>query len=480
MACDNKDNSVIGGFVWKFGERLIAQGVSFITSLVLARLLSADDYGLIALVLVFINLANVFITSGFATALIQKKDANTTDFSTIFFCSLACSILIYLFIFIISPVVAAFYNKQQLAVILRVYGLQIPLSVYNSVQVAYVSRHMMFRKVFTSTAVSALVSALVGIGMALMGCGVWALVIQSISLTIVSTLVMMVIVPWHPTMQFSFSAAKTMMRYSSRVLMADLSGTFFGEIRSLIIGRVYTSADLAYYAKGQQLPNLITGNLSTSIMAVIFPAMANESDNLDQVKYFAARSMRILSYVLFPTLFGLAAVMKPLVVLLYTVKWIECVPYAQMLCIGSAIGVLGIVPLQTLKAIGRSDVVLGLEMWKKPVYLVLLIIGVSINVFAVAVTMVLYEVYGLVVNMIQMKKYIGYSIGEQLFDILPAFLMASGMAILVFAAPTMENVILTILLKVLLGGLIYVITSVVLNLEPYRYILGLLRKWIGK
>ena len=480
MSENNASKSIVGGFIWKFGERLIAQGVSFLTSLVLARLLSPDDYGLIALVLVFINLANVFITSGFATALIQKKDANATDFSTIFYCSLACSLLIYLVIFLIAPVVAAFYEKQQLTAILRVYGLQVPLSVYNSVQVAYVSRHMMFRKVFVSTLISAIVSACIGIGMAGMGFGVWALVIQSISLTVISTLVMMVIVRWRPTRQFSAGAAKTMMKYSSRVLLADLSGTFFGEVRSLIVGRVYTSADLAFYTKGQQLPSLITGNLSTSIMAVLFPAMANESDNMEQVRYLAGRSLRILSYILFPALFGLAAVMHPLVTLLYTEKWIECVPYAQMLCIGSAIGVLGIVPLQTLKAIGRSDVVLSLEIWKKPVYVLLLIAGVSINVFAVAVTMVIYEIYGLIVNMVQMKKYVGYSIGEQVLDILPAFLLSGGMAVVAIVVPATQNVILTILIKALLGAGIYVVGSIVLKLEPYRYILGMLKTRIRK
>ena len=480
MGNQNPSESIVGGFIWKFGERLIAQGVSFVTSLVLARLLSPDDYGLIAIVLVFINLANVFITSGFATALIQKKDANSTDFSTIFYCSLVCSILIYLVIFLISPVVAVFYRMPQITPVLRVYGLQVPLSVYNSVQVAYVSRHMMFRKVFTSTMISALASAGIGVGMALLGYGVWALVAQSMSLTVVSTLVMAVIVPWHPTKKFSAGAAKTMMKYSSRVLLADLSGTFFGEVRSLIIGRVYTNADLAFYTKGQQLPNLITGNLSTSIMAVLFPAMANKSDNVEQVYNLARRSLRTLSYVLFPTLFGLAAVLRPLVIFLYTDKWVECVPYAQMLCMGYAIGVLGIVPLQTLKAIGRSDVVLGLEIWKKPVYVLLLVVGVNVSVSAVALTMVIYEIYGLIVNMLQMKKYIGYSIGQQLLDILPAFLLAGGMTILVLAVPAANSEILTILLKVLVGVVVYVIGSIVLNLEPYRYILSILKVRIRK
>lgn len=477
---DGIRNRIAGGFIWKFGERIVSQGVAFLVSLVLARLLSPDDYGLIALVLVFINLAGVFITSGFATALIQKKDANDTDFSTIFYCSLLCSVVIYLIIFVIAPLVASFYKNDLLKPVLWVFGLQVPLSVFNSIQTAYVSRHMLFKKVFFSTLVSAAASGGIGIGMAYGGFGVWALVGQSISMTVVNTLVLLVIVPWRPKRLFCWPSAKKMMKYSSRVLMADLSGTFFGEIRSLIIGRTYTSADLAYYTKGQQLPNLITGNLSQAIMAVLFPAMANESDNHAAVKRIAKRSLRVLSALMFPALLGLAATMEPLVTLLYTDKWADCVPYAQLLCFGSAVGVVGIVPLQTLKAIGRSDVVLRLEIWKKPVYVLLLIVGVSMNVTAVAVTMVIYEVYGLVVNMLQMKKHIKYALREQLIDVLPPMLLSMAMAVIVWLVPYVGGMVVTIAVKMLVGIAVYLLGAAILQLESVGYVMTMIKGFLKK
>ena len=472
-----QSGSIAGGLAWKFSERLVSQGVSFAVSLVLARLLSPEDYGLIALVLVFINLAGVFITSGFATALIQKKDADDTDFSTIFYCSLGCSLVIYLIIFLIAPPVAAFYGQPLLTQVLWVFGLQVPLGVFNSIQTAYVSRNMLFRKVFFSTLISAAVSGGVGVGMACLGWGVWALVGQALAMTVCNTLVMLVTVPWRPKLLFSRSAAKTLMAFSSKVLLADLSGTFFGEVRSLIIGRAYTGADLAFYTKGQQLPNLITGNLSQSIMTVLFPALANESDDYGEVRRLTGRSLGLMSFVLLPALFGRAAVMKPLVTLLYTDKWAACVPYAQLLCVGAAIGVLGIVPLQALKAIGRSDVVLGLEIWKKPVYVVLLVTGVCISVQAVAVTMVVYEIYGLAVNMLQMKKYIGYGWRRQLKDMLPSFLLAAAMAVAVWLLPAVGGAALTVAVKVLAGAALYVTAAALLRLEQFKNLLELLRKF---
>lgn len=470
MKQKGQGNTIAGGFIWKLGERLLIQGVAFIVSLVLARLLSPDDYGVIALVMVFINLAGVFITSGFATALIQKRDADKVDFSTMFYCSLLCSLVIYLVVYLLSPAIARFYAKPIVSPVLRVYALQVPLSVYNSIQTAYVCRNMQFRKTFLASLISAVISGAVGIAMAFFGFGVWALVAQSIVVTIVNTIVLAFMVSWHPQLLFSGKSAKSMMRYGSRVLMADLSGTFFNEVRSLIIGRVYTSADLAYYTKGQQLPNLITSNVNTSIVTVLFPAMANESDDYVKVKELAKRSVQVLSYIMLPMLFGLAAVMKPLVYMLFTEKWAQCIPYGQLLCIGSAISVLGIVPLQTLKAIGRSDVLLRLEFLKKPVYLISLIIGVRINVIAIAVSMVVYETYGVIVNMHQMKKYIHYSLGEQLLDVLPALALSVVMAFGVVLIPATGHVILTLAVKVLAGGAFYVAMSVLFRFRAFQYL----------
>ncbi len=480
MSENNSKNSIISGMFWKLGERLLSQGVSFVISVILARLLVPDDYGLIALIMVFINLANVFVVSGFSTALIQKKDADETDFSTIFYCVQLCSILLFVILFFAAPLVSQFYERNELTLLLRVFAIIVPLSAYNSVQVAYVSRHMLFHKIFYASIISAAVSGGIGIGLAYLGWGVWALVAQTIAATLINTLVMAITVPWRPCLKFSAASAKSLMKYGSRVLFADLSGTFFGELRSLIIGRVYTSADLAFYSKGQQIPTLLTNNLGNAIMTVMFPALANQSDDLEQVKQMAKRSMRVLSYILVPCMFGLAAVMKPLVLVLFTEKWAQTIPYGQILCVGYCIGIFSIISLQVLKAIGRSDVVLKLEIWKKPIYVILLIVGVQINVFAVAVTMVLYDIYGFFVNMIQMRKYINYNLREQFRDLFPAFSLGIVMAAGVLLIPTFDSLILTLIVKVLAGVVVYVGGSVLFKVETLQYLVAMIKEKIKK
>lgn len=472
--------SIIGGMIWKMGERLLGQGVSFVVSVILARLLVPDDYGLIALTTVFLNLANVFIVSGFSTALIQKKDADDRDFSTVYFCSQICGIVLYCVLYFAAPLVAAFYERPELIRLLRVFTLLIPVSVYNNIQNAYIARHMQFRKAFTASIISSVVSGTTGIVLAYLGFGVWALALQSMVNTVVNTIVLCFTVPWHPTLTFCADSAKKMMTYGSRVLLADLSGTFFGELRSLIIGRAYTSADLAFYSKGQQIPTLLTNNLSNTIISVMFPALSNQSDNLEQVKQMTKRSMKVLSFVMVPCMLGLAAVMEPLILLLFTDKWAQAIPYGQVLSLAYCVNMFTAVSLQVLKAIGRSDVVLRLEVIKKPVYVLFLVIGVKINVFAVALTMLLYDCYGTMVNMGQLKKYTGYSLTEQFRDLLPAFALGIAMAAAVLMIPAFDSLILTLTVKVLAGVLVYAGGARLFRVETFSYlweiVSGMLRR----
>lgn len=480
MEQHNIRNSVLGSFFWKFGERFFSQGIAFIISLILARLLSPDDYGIIAIVMVFTNLAAVFINSGFATALIQKKDADDLDFSTMFFCSLGCSILIYLFLFFAAPAVAAFYENPDLTLILRVYALQVPLSVYQSMQTAYISRHMLFRKIFIASAINAVVSGTAGICAAFSGFGVWALVLQYLMGTVTNSVAMSFLIPWRPKLQFSKASAKSLMAYGSRILAADLSGTFFVEVRSLIIGAVYTSADLAFYNKGMQIPQLLTNNLSTVMVSVMFPTLANHSDDLLQVKMMAKRSMRVLAYVLVPCMFGLAAVMEPLILLLFTEKWAQTIPFGQILSVGLSIGVLSDLSLQFLKAIGRSDVVLGLEVKKKPMYVLLLIIGVHINVLGLAAAMLVYDLYAAFINMLQLHKYIHYSLAEQFRDLFSAFALSIVMAVCVWMIPSLGNVVLTLGVKLAAGVAIYLLGSILFHMEAFEYLLSIIKEKIHR
>ena len=288
-------NKVLSGLFWKFGERISAQLVTFIVSIVLARLLSPDDYGNIALVTVFITIANVFVVNGFGSALIQKQEADNVDFSSVFYANIVFSCILYVIIFLVSPVVADFYASPILCPVLRVLGLRIPVAAINSVQQAYVSRHMLFKKFFFSTLFGTLLSGVVGCVMAYMGFGIWALVAQYLVNTSVDTIVLWFTVRWRPDFVFSFSRVKVLLSYGWKLLLSGLLDTGYTQLRSLIIGKKYTSADLAYYNRGQQYPQLVVTNINTSISSVLFPAISKCQDDLSRVNDWIGGNCRTAS-----------------------------------------------------------------------------------------------------------------------------------------------------------------------------------------
>lgn len=477
-----KENSsvkykTLSGFAWKFGERISAQLVSFIVSIILARILSPEHYGIVAMVTVFINIANVFVTSGFSTSLIQKKDASETDFSTIFYCSLAVSVILYMILFLLAPIIADFYDEQLLTPVIRVFSIKILISSYNSVQHAYVSRHMMFRKFFFSTLIGTIVSGVIGIIMAYMGFGVWAIVCQYLVNSMMDTLVLAFTIPWRPRIVFSYSSAKSLMDFGWKVLVADLIGTIFNNLRSLLIGKIYTSADLAYYNKGQQIPNLISTNVDSTINSVLFPVISNENSDLHRVKQLTRQSMKVSSFIIFPLMAGLAAVAEPLTVLLLTEKWKPMVPYMQLLCLSNALGTITNVNLQSMRAVGSSDVVLKLELIKKPIALVIILVAVKINVFAVAVSMPVYSLCAAIINMQPNNRLFAYSMKEQILDLLPAIIL-SLLTFIVASIPLNIglNTVLTLLIQVITGGVVYIGLATLFKVDTFYYLFSIIRK----
>lgn len=469
-------NSIFSGVLWKFAERIIARGVEFVVAMVLARILAPEDYGLVAMVMVFITIADVFITSGFSTALIQKKDADSSDFSTMFYCSFACSILIYIVIFCLAPFIAKFYNEESLCLLVRVFAVKLPLSVYNSIQHAYVSRHMLFKRFFWSTLIGTLISGVVGIFLAYKGAGVWALVAQYFTNMIIDTLVLKITVPWRLKKEFSAERAKQLLSYGWKILVADLSGTFFNQLKGLLIGKYYTKADLAYYNKGQQFPELLYSNISAAVSSVMFPAIANYNADYGKVKDITRKSVRILSYIIIPLLLGLAAVSDVLIPVLLTDKWQESVIFVKILCIDYIITSVTIVPFQAIKAIGQSSSVLKMEIFKKPVYVVLLLVGIKTNVYMVAIVMVVYDIYGCIMNSMLVEKYLKYSYREQLSDVLSSMVISIMMALIVtFVNPT-EILVINLLIKMAVGIVFYFLVSALVKAKPLREITEILRK----
>ena len=466
---------VISGLFWKSGETIAAKLISFIVTLVLARLLTPSDYGVVALVLVFISIADVFVTSGFGTGLIQKSDADDIDFSTMFYLSVACSIAIYGALFLAAPAVASFYHNDDLVLILRVFALKIPLGSLLTIQQAYVARHMLFRRMFWSTLVGTVVSGVAGVALAYLGWGVWALFAQYFINVIVGTIVLAITVPWRPRPLFSWGSAKSLFGYSWKVLAADLSGVFFFQLRSLLIGRVFTPSDLAFYNKGLQLPTFISDNLTTAIMSVLFPAMADEASNPERVRHYCYRSLSVLAFAVAPLMLGMIVVAEPLVDVLLTSKWMPCVPFMRVFCVDCIISLLGVIPLQALKAIGRSDVLLKLEFVKKPAYVALLVVGLWFDPFVVAVLMLVYDFYSVAVNMNQLRKFLDYGIFRQIADIAPSIVPAIAMAFVVYFIPIpTESSLLQLIAKSVIGVSSFVLFSKLFHVKAFDYLMEMI------
>ena len=283
---DNMTNrkNITKNFFWRFAERCGAQGIAFVVSIVLARLLAPEAYGIIALVTVFTNILNVFVDSGMGNALIQRKNADDTDFSTVFFFNMLLCTVLYMGMFVAAPWIAAFYKDPELTGVIRVLSLTLIISGVKNVQQAYVSRTMQFKKFFFSTLGGTIGSAVIGIAMAYAGFGVWALVAQQIFNQAVDTIILWITVKWRPKLKFSFKRLKKLFAYGWKLLVSSLLDTVYNNIRQVIIGKVYSSADLAYYNKGKHLPYLVITNVNVAIDSVLFPAISSKQDEIDRVK----------------------------------------------------------------------------------------------------------------------------------------------------------------------------------------------------
>ena len=356
---------ILNGLIWTYAERMLAQLISLAVTIILARLIEPEEYGAIAIVTVFIAIADAFAINGLGNALIQKKDADHIDFSSVFYFNIGFSILLYWILFVVAIPIADFYSNPILTPVLRVMSIRIPIAAINSVQQAYVSRRMEFKKFFFATLSGTLLSAVLGIVMAYIGYGIWALVAQYMSNTVIDTLVLWIVVKWRPRREFSWKRMKELYSFGWRVLTTSLLITIYGNIQDLIIGKKFSSSDLAYSNRGRQFPSLISTNINTSISKVLFPAISEVQDDIERVKVLTRKAISVGTYILSPILIGLATVSHVFIRILLTDKWLPCVPYLQVMCLVFLLQPIQTASIQAMKALGESRLYLRLEIIKK-------------------------------------------------------------------------------------------------------------------
>lgn len=470
-------SKVFTNLIWRFLERCGAQGVTFIVSIVLARLLEPKIYGTVALVTVFITIIQVFVDSGMGNALIQKKDVDDLDYSSVFYFNLTMCVVLYLILYIIAPFIASFYKMSDLVPIIRTLGIVIIVSGVKNVQQAFVARNMMFKKFFFSTLSGTIGAAIVGIVMAYCGAGVWALVAQMLFNTIVDTTILWLTVKWRPKKMFSLERLKNLISFGWKLLISTLLDTVYNDLRQLIIGKMYSSSDLAMYNQGKKFPQVIVININTSIDSVLLPTLSQEQDNVVRLKMMTRRAIKTSTYIMMPFMIGLAVCAEPLVDLILTEKWLPCVPFMRVFCFSYAFYPIHTANLNAIKALGRSDLFLKLEVWKKCVGLIAIFSTMWISVEAMVYSLFVTTIISTIINAFPNKSLLGYSWSEQMKDILPQIGISLIMGAIVFLIQFIDmNDMVILFIQIVIGLLVYLFLSKLTHIDSYEYLTTMLKR----
>jgi len=467
----DKKRSVITNFIWRLMERGGTYVVNFAVSVVLARLLEPSLYGSIALVTAITSILQVFVDSGMANSLIQKKDTDDLDYSSVFYFNLVFCLVLYLGLFLAAPMIGRLYRDMSLVPVVRVLGLTIVVSGVKNVQQAYVAKTMQFRRFFFATLGGTLFSAAVGITLAWLGYGVWALVFQQLLNVTVNTAILWLTVGWKPKPMFSWERLRGLISYGWKLLVSQLLDTAYLKLYQFIIGLRYSTEDLAYYNRADQFPNLIMENTNASLDSVLLPVLSSEQDDRERVREMTRRAIRVSTYVLMPLMAGLAVCAEPLVRLLLTEKWMPSVPYMQLFCLYYAFWPLHTANLNAIKATGHSGIFLYQEIIKKVLETAVLLVTMRYGVMAIMLGLLFSGFASVIVNAWPNKKLLNYSIPQQLRDTAPALLLSLAMAALLSPLNRTElSDLVKLLIMVPAGAALYIGGSVLFRVESFRYL----------
>ena len=461
-------------------ERVGAQGIQFIVMIVLARLLLPEEFGLIVLVTIFISTAGVFVHGGFTTALIQKKNADDVDFSSVFYLNIAVASILYIFIFFMSPFIAGFFEEPQLISVLRVMSIMLFLGAINSIQNALISRRMQFKKLFFSSLWAVVFSGVIGVLLAYLSFGIWALVVQSLTSQLLITAILWFTVSWRPQLLFSMKRILKLFSFSWKLLVSELIDTLYINLQSLIVGKLFSPAMLGFYNRGDQLPRLFATNIDGSIQTVMFPTLSSSQDDKQKMKDIVQRSIVSSSFIIFPMMVGLAVIAEPLVKILFTEKWLPAVPFVQIFCASYALWPIHTVNLQAINALGRSDIFLKLEIIKSIIGFTILGISLQFGIYMLAFGVFVSGVLSTLINAYPNKKLLNYSILDQLKDLIPSLLLSLIMGIVVYPIRWvgLEDMA-TIGIQITLGIIVYVILAKSFRLECFMYLLTTMKDMIN-
>lgn len=475
--------SAFTGMLWKLAERIGAQAVTLLINIILARLLMPEDYSVVSVVNVFFAFCNVFIVGGFNTALIQKKDADERDYASVIIVSVAISVVLYAALFVAAPWISGLYDKPLLTPVFRVMGITLVIDAVKAVLYAYVSNQLQFRKFFYATLCGTVTSAVIGVAMAMTGFGPWALVAQKMVSSVADTVVLMITSKFRVKLRLSMQRIRSLFSYGWKIFVATIISTIYDQCNPLIIGLRFSTVDLSFYSKGQSFPQALNSSLDGALTSVLFPVMAKVQDDTRAVLSYTRKFMRTASYVIFPVMVGFLAVSDSFVRVLLTEKWMGASIYIKIFCITYMFNIIQNGNLQTIRAIGRSDIILKLEVIKKTLYFAVIFATVLLakRPETLALATVVNTAVATAVNTAPNRKLIGYRYRDQIADIVPNLLLSVVMGVVVYALNLLSiSPLVLLLLQALTGVVVYVGLSVLTRNESFFYLLQMLRQFTLK
>lgn len=469
------NNSIASGMLWAYTERFSSKCISLLIQIILARMLSPSDYGTIAIVMVMIAICDVLLNDGIGNALVQKEEYDKRDFDSIFWLNLVIAIILYVIVFLSAPYVAQFYNDVQLIGLMRFLGLTVVLSACNSVQKAYVQRNMQFKLFFYSNFTSVLVSGIIGVGVAYLGYGIWALAIQIFVYTLTAAVVLFLKLDWKPSLYVSFDRIQALFKFGSKILAASFLYMFTDNVRQLLIGKIFSPNDLGLYNQGQKFPGLLVNDMAGALGQVLFPAFSKGQSSIDNLKRLVRNSVKHASFLFFPAIVGLFAIADNFIILLLGEKWYGSVIFLRILCIAYMNRTFSVIASKSILALGKGNAHLIHEtiVAVSTIVFLLAVAFYYVDVVMVAWSYALVMVIDTIVFSVYFNRYIGYTIKEQMIDSVPSLVIACIAGIFVFIiGKYLSHSYLSLLLQMSVGLFIYLLLAASFKFESYLYLKG--------
>lgn len=471
MSQESLKNKTVKGIGWSFADSILGQGITFIVGLVLARVLSPDEYGLIGIITIFIVVFNGIVDSGFSNALIRKQDCTEEDYNTMFFVNLAMSIFLFIILFFCAPFISHFFKRPELTSLTRVMGLMMIFNALSLVQVTILTKRIDFKTKTKASLISAIISGIVGIGMAYAGCGVWSLVGQQLSRQFLYSLCLWILNRWWPRFILNWNSFRYMWGFGWKLLVSGLLNNIWNQLYQIVIGRFYSPATLGQYTRSNQFASILSENLTSVVQRVSYPVLSEIQDEKKRLVESYRKLIKITMFVTFVGMFALGAVAEPLIYCLIGPQWSEAASYLPIICIYLSLYPLNAINLNMLQVQGRSDVFLYLEIIKKILAIGPICMGIFVNIYWMLYASIVFGFFAFFLNSWYSGKSLGYSSLEQLKDIAPSCAVAIVVAISVFFLkylPFSNWIILP--LQMILGSFVFFFTCRVANIYEYEEI----------